>query len=367
MTRLLRTVLQLATVLALGAVAGCAPTGSGADTITVTARFDNGAGLYVGNAVAVLGMPIGTVARIEPKGTHVAVTMELDAEVPIPADAEAVTVSTSILTDRHVEFTPAYRGGPVLADQAELGMDRTRTPIAFDRLLEMADSVSSELQGPERGAGPIASLLEVAAAATADNGPGMRAALGRLSTALRMGADHGDRTRGDLVEIVDRLSELARAAAENDTTIREFGAATRLMTDILADAELGYGDTGARINQILQQATGLLQDNRGTLQATAADTNTVLTALADYRRELEEFIDLAPLLMNNAYNTIDQANRGVRTHALLDKAFLDGQMVKEICNLLGLRALGCATGTLQDFGPDFGITDMLTAMAQLPR
>ena len=43
------------------------------DTITVTAQFDSAAGLYVNNAIAVLGMPVGTVTEITPKGGYVEV------------------------------------------------------------------------------------------------------------------------------------------------------------------------------------------------------------------------------------------------------------------------------------------------------
>lgn len=71
--------------------------------------------------------------------------------------------------------------------------------------------------------------------------------------------------------------------------------------------------------------------------------------------------------MDNAYNAIDQENGGARVHAQLEKVFLDGQLVKEICNVLGLRQLGCSTGTLEDFGPDFGISGMLEGLAGLPR
>lgn len=362
------TLARIALVLALGALAGCA--GSPNDTksaITVTARFDNGAGLYVGNAVAVLGMPVGEVTAITPRGSHVEVTMRVEGEVLIPADATAVTVSTSVLTDRHVEFTPAYRGGATLADHAQLGLDRTRTPIDFDRLLGAADGMAAQLAGASPDTGPIARLLDVSAQIASGSGPELRATMNELSGALRLGDDEGARTQAAITDIVEHLAILVRAAAGNDQVIREFGSATGQLSAVLAELGIGAGDTGAQIVQITQQTDDLLTQNSESLRSTVNNATTVTRALADYREEVAEFIDVTPLLLNNAYNAIDVDYRGVRVHALLDKVFFDGQLVKEVCNVLGLRQLGCSTGTLQDFGPDFGITDMLEAMSRLPR
>ena len=79
----------------------------------MTAQFDSASGLYEDNVVAVLGMPVGKVTKITPKGGYVEVEFTVDRDVKIPAAAQAVTVSTSILTDRQIELTPPYRGGPV--------------------------------------------------------------------------------------------------------------------------------------------------------------------------------------------------------------------------------------------------------------
>ena len=80
------------------------------NTITVTAQFDSAAGLYEGNTVAVLGMPVGKVTTITPKGGYVEVEFTVDKDVEVPADVQAVTISNSILTDRQIELTPPYRG-----------------------------------------------------------------------------------------------------------------------------------------------------------------------------------------------------------------------------------------------------------------
>ncbi|MGV0836900.1 MCE family protein [Mycolicibacterium thermoresistibile] len=362
---MIRPVKALAVLALVAATFGCA-TGTPADSgITVTAHFDNANGLYEGNAVAVLGMPVGTVEKIVPWGQYVEVTMHIDGGVDIPADAEAVTVSTSILTDRHVELTPVFTGGPKLADGDRLGLNRTHTPVEFDRVLAMVDNLAVELQGDGAGAGPVADLLSVSEAMTSGNGPQIRSALGELSEALKMSEQRGAPTGDAITTIVTNLDTLTEAAAANDQTIRDFGSAVRQLSALLADERLGSGTTGAQINQIITGTADLLEKNRQTLQSTVGGTETVTRAIADYRREMSEVLNLIPLLADNVYNMIDHEKRAIRAHPLLDKVELNGQATKEVCNLLGMRQLGCATGTIQDFGPDFGITSMLEGLAEL--
>ncbi|HEY9312244.1 MCE family protein [Williamsia sp.] len=332
-------------------------------SIRVTANFDNSVGLYEGNSVSVLGMPVGKVETIAAKGTHVEVVMKIEGDVTIPADVNAVTVSTSILTDRHVELSPAYTGGPTLKNNDQIGMDRTRTPVEFDRLLAMADDLAVELQGDGQGAGPVGQLLDVGAAITDGNGEDLRSALTQLANALRMGDDGGAETKNAITGIVDNLSVLTEAAATNDGQIREFGSAISQLSAILADQDLGSGDTGSQINQILVQAEDLLRDNQGNLKTTVTDANTLMTSLSDYQLEVGEFLDVTPMLLDNVYNIIDHDNKVARVHAQIEKVFFDGQLLKEVCNVLGLRQLGCATGTLSDFGPDFGVSAMLEGLA----
>jgi len=59
------------------------------DTMTVTAQFDTAAGLYEGNVVAVLGMPVGKVSKVTSKGSYVEAELTVDKKVKIPAAAHA--------------------------------------------------------------------------------------------------------------------------------------------------------------------------------------------------------------------------------------------------------------------------------------
>jgi phospholipid/cholesterol/gamma-HCH transport system substrate-binding protein len=90
-----------------------------------------------------------------------------------------------------------------------------------------------------------------------------------------------------------------------------------------------------------------------------------LKTVTDKRRDLAELLDVAPMLADNAYNMIDRANGAVRARFLTDRLVFDSQYTKEVCNLMGLRQLGCSTGTIQDFGPDFGLTYVLDGMAAM--
>jgi virulence factor Mce-like protein len=332
-------------------------------TVTYTADFDNVDGLYAGNAVSVLGMRVGKVTGIANHGSYVAVTLAVDASIKIPADAQAVVVSDSVLTDRHVELTPVYRGGPTLPDHAVFDLGHTKTPVSFDSLLAMADKLSKSLSGDGKGDGPIANLMDLGSAAVANNGRNMHAALDELAKALQLGGDDGAATRNAIVGVVDNLDELTSVAARNDQTLRQFGSGIRQLSDILADENLGSGDTGSKLNALITEVADLMQRNRGNIKNLVSNSQTMTKSLADYNDSVAEFLDDFPLITDNTYDAIDTKFGALRANVDAGKIVLDGQMLKEACNLLGLKQLGCATGTAKDMGPDLGISEMLAAMA----
>lgn len=349
-------------VLVLAAVAVVAPRVTWRHN-TVTVQFEDAVGLYVGNAVSVLGMPVGEVTNVEAKDGYVEVTMELDPKVAIPADVSAVTVSVSLLTDRHIELTPPYRDGPRLNNGDVIGLGRTRTPVEFDRTLAMMDKLGTALRGNGEGGGPLGDLVSIGYQVTSTSGPDIKATLDKLSQALRVGPDGGKRTQQNIQKIVKSMAELTESAADNDTAIREFGSYVRQLSDLLADEQLGTGNAGAKANQLLEQATGLLERHRDELRGLFTDVDGITKTLADNQRNLAEVLDVGPLAVDNIYRMIDPVGGSIRVHLMIDKLLFNSQMGKEVCNLMGLKQLGCATGTLADYGPDFGLTSMLDLMA----
>lgn len=335
------------------------------NTISVTAQFDSAAGLYEGNTVAVLGMPVGTVEKIMPKGGYVEVEFSVDGDVRVPADVMAVTISNSILTDRQIELTPPYRDGPTLQNHDTIGLNRTRTPVEFARVLDVLDKLSTSLRGDGNGQGPVADVVNASAAIADGNGQAMKDALGELSVALRLSSDRGEVTRDQLTTIIRNVSTLFQAAADNDATLRDFGSTIRQLSQVLADENFGSGTTGRKLNDVINQLGEVLDTHRDTIKQIVANGDTALTTTVEHQRDLAEFLDLTPMTLDNIYNAIDRTNGAVRVHVLTDKVLFDTQTVKEMCNMMGLRQLGCSTGTLQDFGPDFGLSYVLDGLAAM--
>ena len=335
------------------------------DTITVTAQFDSASGLYEGNVVAVLGMPVGKIIKINAKGGYVEVEFTVDRRVKVPATAQAVTVSTSILTDRQIELTPPYRGGPVLENHDTIGLTRTKTPVEFSRVLNVLDRVTKSLEGDGHGGGPVADVLNNGTKVVEGNGGQIKSSLDELSKALRLSSDGGAQTREQITTIVKNISTLFDAVAANDGKLREFASTIHQVSQIMADEDIGSGSTGKKLGQLVQQASDLLDANRDTFKKAIVNGNSTLDAVVAQQRDLAEVLDIAPMLADNVYNVIDQANGSVRARVLTDRVIFDSQFGKEICNMMGLRQLGCSTGTLQDYGPDFGLTYVLDGLAAM--
>ena len=117
---------------------------------TATVYFSRTVHIYKGGDVDVLGVKVGSITGVQPDGNQVKVTIKYNASQHIPANASAVILTPTLVADRVVQLTPAYSGGPVLAEQG-------RHPAAENRGSARAGSGLREPQRtrpgrrPERG------------------------------------------------------------------------------------------------------------------------------------------------------------------------------------------------------------------------
>lgn len=326
--------------------------------IHLSADFESVAGLYVGNEVAVLGLPVGTIDAITPRGGYVEVRMSLDRDTQVPADAFAALASPQLITNRHVELTPAYMGdGPVLTDGTHIPVERTRTPVDLDRILRNFEQLGASLQGSDT-TGPMASralfpMLE-------GNGDKIRQTLDSLATALEVGLANKDQISTTIV----KLNEITQIVADNDQTVRDFSARlTELMT-LLRDQAPGLQAVLSQLDDFVTNTSAVVADNRGPLIDALTRLTAVTGQMRDNARGLTEVVDIAPLFFQNYANAISNEQGALRLHLLTDKTLLDNELLALFCERVQLRSDGCRTGRIMDFGPDFGLAAALLGLTR---
>ena len=65
----------------------------------------------------------------------------------LPADVEAFVLNPSVISDRHLELGPAYTKGKKFADGGVIPMERTHSPISWDKLMESVKTLT-QVMGP---------------------------------------------------------------------------------------------------------------------------------------------------------------------------------------------------------------------------
>lgn len=182
--------------------------------IEVTAYFDSVAGLYNGNDIAVLGMPVGRITQIQPEGQRVKVRFTVDKSVPIPKDVTAAIVNTSIVTTRHIELSPVYTDGDQLSNGDTVA--HTKAPVEIADLFDSVDKLMRSFAGDGGGKGPLADFLGLANGITDENGQRFAEAVTQMSKAGKLAADNGD----TLVELIKMINDLTSKLVANYPKMR---------------------------------------------------------------------------------------------------------------------------------------------------
>lgn len=274
--------------------------GCGSSGTTITAQFRDAAGLFVGNDVGVLGVPVGEVESITPRGSVVDVVMRVDDGVRIPADAGAVVVSRSVATDRYVELTPVYASGPTMADGATIGVDRTRTPVEFDELLGSLKSISTDLAG-DPSSQPLRDALRGTARALDGNGERISGAMSDLAITL----ESANASSGDFAATVKNLDHFTAVLAANDRLARRFAQDVADATDLLADERGSLRATFTSITKMLREVTAFVRAHRDEIGSQIDDLAIVSRALVANNGNLAELLETMPLMLQNGPRTID--------------------------------------------------------------
>jgi phospholipid/cholesterol/gamma-HCH transport system substrate-binding protein len=270
----------------------------------VIGYFTSAVGLYPGDDVRIVGVPVGRVDSIEPQANAVKITMSVNGDVKVPADAHAVIMAPNLVSARFIQLTPAYTGGPALADGAGIGLDRTGVPVEWDEVKSELTRLSSTL-GPQPGTlqGPLSAFVNQAADTFDGNGDSFRQALRELSqTAGRLGD-----SRTDLFGTIKNLQILINALSNSNEQIVQFSGHLASVSQVLADASTNLDATLGSLNQALSDVRGFLHDNNSALIGQINKLTDFTKILSDQHDDIEQILHVTPNGLANFYNIYEPA------------------------------------------------------------
>ena len=181
--------------------------GRGPGSYQVQAQLPDVAYIEQNSRVRVGDANVGTVTKIERQGWHALVTMRLNGDVELPANATATVGQTSLLGSLHIELAPPAAEPPKgkLHDGSLIGLpDGGAYPTTEQALA----AVSLLLNGG--GIGQIQDITTAFATAFAGRAQDLKS----LITQLDQFTAHLNDQTGDIITATDSLNHLVGQFAE---------------------------------------------------------------------------------------------------------------------------------------------------------
>ena len=292
------------TLVIVAAVAVLLHSAGTANRRTVVAYFANSNGIFVGDEVRILGVPVGKIDRIEPQTRRVKITFWFDGKYQVPADAKAVILSPAIVTARVIQLTPAYTGGPQMQSGAVIPEQRTAVPVEWDDLRQQLERLTQLLAPAEPGGlSTLGSVVHNTAEALRGQGANIRDTIVKLSQAVAVLGDHSE----DLFGTLKNLSILVSALQDSGDVMRQLNGNLATASGLLTNEPNEVGDAVSALDAVVGQVRTFVADNRESLGSTAdklASVSTTLTASLD---DIKQALHIAPNELQNLMNTYQPA------------------------------------------------------------
>ncbi|KQH78518.1 mammalian cell entry protein [Mycobacterium gordonae] len=278
-------------VLALSlAVSGCAwhglnslplpgTEGNGSDSYLVSAQMPDVNNIQANSRVRVADVTVGHVTRIERQGWHALVTMRLNGDVDLPANATAKIGTTSLLGSYHIELS---------APKAEPSQGKLRAgsviPLsrggAYPSTEQTLAALSLVLNGG--GLGQIQDITEALSTALRGREHDVRSLIGQLD---QFSAYLNDQS-GDIIAATESLNRL----------VGKFAAQQPVLDRALATIPDALAVLNEERGKLVEAADQLSKFSALTADSVNKTKSSVLSELAQLGPVLESLADAGPSL-----------------------------------------------------------------------
>ncbi|HVW79517.1 MAG TPA: MCE family protein [Mycobacteriales bacterium] len=305
---------------------------TGGKRLHITAYFTESNGIYPGNHVDILGLPVGDVSSVTPEPGDVKVVLSLPAGTKIPLDAQAYIVPPSVISDRYVGLSPAYDGtGPTMPDGYVLPVAKTHEPAEFDQLVGSLTTLFDALGPKQAGAkGAVGRLIAVLSNNLAGNGAALHESIEGLSTATGALAED----RGAFAGVITNLDALSSNLAKRVGLISSFESDLAAASSELASERGQISEVVDSLSTGLLSLATFLKSHRAALHGDLHDLVVTTNVLLRHQRALIETLDNLPLAAQN----LARVNHGgaiLTRHADLGQNEFFNSIVHQVCAHLG--------------------------------
>jgi phospholipid/cholesterol/gamma-HCH transport system substrate-binding protein len=175
--------------------------GTGADSFVIQAQMPDVNNIQPNSRVRVADVTVGHVTKIERQGWHALLTMQLNGDVDLPANASATIGTTSLLGSQHIELAPPKNTSP----QGKL-RDGSLIPLshagAYPTTEQTLAALSLVLNGG--GLGQVQDITEALSTALRGRERDVRSLVGQLDTFT----SNVNAQKGDIIAAAESLNRL---------------------------------------------------------------------------------------------------------------------------------------------------------------
>ena len=248
--------------------------GNGPGAYTIEAQLPDVANIERNSRVRVGDVTVGNVSDIERQGWHALVTMTINGNVKLPANATATIGQTSLLGSLHIELAPPKDVAPqgILHDGSIIPLTSGATFPSTEQTLA---SVSLLLNGG--GLGQIQDITQALSVAFAGRENDLRSLIQQLDIFVGYVNDQKD----DIIAAADSLNKLVgQFAAQKPVVDRALTSIPNALS-VLKNQRDNLSDALAQLGKFSALVADSTNQTKENLVRELSDLGPVLQSLAD--------------------------------------------------------------------------------------
>jgi phospholipid/cholesterol/gamma-HCH transport system substrate-binding protein len=293
-----RAAAKLAMIVVLATVSGCGwrglnslplpgTQGSGPGSFVIQAQMPEVNNIQPNSRVRVADVTVGHVTRIERQGWHALLTMSLNGDVDLPANATAKIGTTSLLGSYHIELAPPK-------DQPPQGKLRNGSLIvlshagAYPSTEQTLAAVSLVLNGG--GVSQLQDITEAFSTAFRGREQDLRSLIGQLD---RFTADL-DKQKGDIIAAAESLNHLVGKFAAQQPVLDRALATIPNGLAVLKDQRDNLVEAADQLGKFSALTVDSVNKTKANLVKELQQVGPVLDSLANAGPSLTRALSLIP-------------------------------------------------------------------------